>query len=231
MIHMTYSTREDRRKRHKELLRKRLKLPLKFAVILFCFSLVLYLLGLIYPRQVGFYSEKDLLVFSLVLWVIALFIINTSAYILKLKKAEEREIRAEDDILLQGIAFSQSALWIYLNIIQANLFVNILKVFLPTFAVIFYSVRAYAKLKDSNKWRYNSLFLLAIILSISVWVGMGTTSSGLLGKTVIESSGATIDYTVIYLVFLAFSFYVAPATLILLKEELKKRYGLITNTD
>ncbi len=33
------------------------------------------------------------------------------------KKAEESELKLEDDILLQAIAFSQSALWIYLNVV------------------------------------------------------------------------------------------------------------------
>jgi hypothetical protein len=85
------------------------------------------------------------------------------------KKASEKEIKAEDDILLQATAFSQAALWIYLNLIPENENIVFLKWFVPSVAILFYCLRAYGKLKDSNKHRIYSMAVFTLVVSFSIY--------------------------------------------------------------
>ena len=92
-------------------------------------------------------------------------------------QASNKELKIEDDIILQAIAFSQSALWIYLNILPATESINAMKGIVPTAAIVTYGIRAYAKLKNNNVWRYRSTYAVAVIVGISfysfIWALLG----------------------------------------------------------
>jgi hypothetical protein len=133
------------------------------------------------------------------------------------KKADERETKAEDDILLQATAFSQAALWIYLNLITSNWMVDIMKVLVPSLAILFYAFRGYAKLKDSNRWRYRSMFLLAAVVGISLNV-VGISLN-------IMAFSKTVNLWVLAF-FSVFAFVYPWFVVLLARAKLKKRYGL-----
>ncbi len=79
-------------------------------------------------------------------------------------KANTEELRREDDVLLQGTALSQSVFFIYLNLIPSSYIIEILKWTVPIVAISFYAMRAYAKIRDSAKYRYYSIFVLVVIM-------------------------------------------------------------------
>ena len=83
-------------------------------------------------------------------------------------QAGEKELLREDDILLQATSFSQSALWIYLSLVPSSIFLDLMKWAVPSTAIAFYGVRAYAKLKESNVWRLRSVYLLTGIIINSI---------------------------------------------------------------
>ena len=85
----------------------------------------------------------------------------------KVTKANPEEIRREDEVLLQAVAFSQSVLFILVNQtpiedkLQWSLLIAIV-------AVTFYALRAWAKIKDSPKYRYYSMLAFSFITSNTV---------------------------------------------------------------
>ncbi len=79
-------------------------------------------------------------------------------------KATTEELKREDDVLLQSTALSQSVFFIYLNLIPTSRLIDILKWTVPTVAILFYTIRAYAKVKDNARYRYYSVFVLVLIL-------------------------------------------------------------------
>ncbi|MFX0209666.1 MAG: hypothetical protein ACFFDT_27040 [Candidatus Hodarchaeota archaeon] len=90
-----------------------------------------------------------------------------------IKKADKGELRREDDVLLQATGFSQSVLFIYLNLVPPNEIVDVFKFLVPFTAIVFYVLRGYAKIRNSNKYRYYSVrvfvFIIANSLSAIVW--------------------------------------------------------------
>ena len=137
------------------------------------------------------------------------------------KKAYKKELRTEDDILLQATAFSQAALWIYLSLAPSDLVVDIMKAFVPSAAIAFYIVRAYAKLKDNDTWRFYSIYALSIVFGISIGIVFLMTIGKHL-ENIWFIDGVQVGN---YLMSLPLS--QAPlAFALLMKDKIRKRYGL-----
>jgi hypothetical protein len=136
------------------------------------------------------------------------------------KKASERELKAEDDILLQATAFSQATILIILNLIPSNDNTNLFKWLVPVAAITFYGLRAWAKLKNSNKYRYRSMLVFAVVVSFSIsvifLVFLAPFWSGLL---VIDG----VDNSLELVRILVLPPYILP---ILFVGRLRTRYGL-----
>jgi hypothetical protein len=139
----------------------------KDAVVIFCmfFAFFTYAIFLGLRTAQGIFLFMSLEVSVIILNIFILRYLDR----ISIKEASKRELEAEDSIFLQGVAFSQSALWIVLNLITADLSILILKWLIPTLAILSYGVRAYAKLKDNNKWRYYSTITLFLILTSSLY--------------------------------------------------------------
>lgn len=140
------------------------------------------------------------------------------------KKAEESEIKLEDDILLQATAFSQSALWIYINIAPANDFFSAMKWIVPSVAITFYAMRAYGKMKNSNFWRYRSVFALIITITSSITILVWSLTWENLWKYLFIIDG----YDLRGLLYIYF--FIGPVLAIyVIQNNLKERYGLPLN--
>ena len=136
-------------------------------------------------------------------------------------KAREKEIKAEDEILLQATAFSQSALWIYLNIIPSAPPINFMKWIIPPVAILFYlSLRAYAKLKDNKYWRYFSVYILALVFAASLNISLNLAGAQLKGILVIDG----VD-EMNYLFSSAIALFPIISAF-MLRKQIKKRYGV-----
>ncbi len=135
-------------------------------------------------------------------------------------KAREKEIKAEDEILLQATAFSQSALWIYLNIIPSTAPINFMKWMVPTVAILFYCLRAYAKLKDNKYWRYFSVYILALVFAASLNISLNLAGAQLKGILVIDG----VD-EMNYLFSSAIALFPIISAF-MLRKQIKKRYGV-----
>jgi hypothetical protein len=82
----------------------------------------------------------------------------------KIRRAESEELKKEDDVLLQAVALSQSTFFIYLSIIPSSDLVTVFKIIVPTFAVLFYTIRALGKITDNGKCRFWSIWLFFLIV-------------------------------------------------------------------
>lgn len=86
------------------------------------------------------------------------------------KQASPEELKREDDVLLQAVALSQSVFFIYLNLIESSIFVIAFKIIVPIFAVFFYILRGWAKIRNSSRHRYWSIWaLIFIALNTVLW--------------------------------------------------------------
>lgn len=151
-------------------------------------------------------------------WLIgdALAYLDNHFDIFSAKKASSKEVQREDDVLLECMGFLQAAIFVYLSLYPRNsLFVNTLKWSTPLFAVVFYIIRAYAKINDSNKHRYYSIYILCLLVLFDL-MSFANQYSALF---YIFGRDVTISVNVI-IVSSAFGF----ARTILL-EKAKKRYG------
>lgn len=84
------------------------------------------------------------------------------------QKADVTELEREDDFLLQTVGFSQSILFIYLNLVQSNEVVDGLKCFVPIAASAFFFLRGYAKIKDNSRFRYHSIWVLVVVIFLTL---------------------------------------------------------------
>jgi hypothetical protein len=93
---------------------------------------------------------------------------------MKIKPAEKEELKREDDILLQATGFLQSGFFIYTVFFQKTIDIDFVKALIVFTGVIFYILRALAKLKDNNKLRYLSVLiffeLVLTDLAIVMWM-------------------------------------------------------------
>ncbi len=94
--------------------------------------------------------------------VITSLIFKWGKYKAKLKKADEEELKREDDVLLFGIGFLQSTYFLivtrFLQSDQEYLRQISFLIFLTT--VTFYLLRGKAKISNNSKWRYWSMFIV-----------------------------------------------------------------------
>lgn len=84
------------------------------------------------------------------------------------QKADGTELEREDDFLLQTVGFSQSVLFIYLNLVQSNEIVDGLKCLVPIVASVFFFLRGYAKIKDNSRFRYHSIWVLVVVICLTL---------------------------------------------------------------
>jgi hypothetical protein len=134
------------------------------------------------------------------------------------RQAEEEELKREDDILLQSTAFSQSILFIYLTLMEPTELILALKFFIPFFAFLFYTVRAYAKLKNSNQYRFLSMQVLGLVLGISIATLLLPFKASLNMVFQINGEISTIDFTTMVFNSIALGF------LFSMQELFKTRY-------
>jgi len=123
---------------------------------------------LVILNMLGFSSLIFSLIFLVVLMVLGQYIgIKVET---KFAKATQEELNREDDVLLQATAFSQSVLII---IASQMLSENRLSITLLTLTIIvtvaFYTLRAWAKIKNSQKHRYYSMVAFALLSSNSAF--------------------------------------------------------------
>lgn len=127
-------------------------------------------------------TETRTLLFSLCLTAIALGLTDAFVTTLRilgdkmrirfhLKTAEKHELLREDEVLMDLTAFIQGILFIYLGLFQIKRWNNEPLFIFFTFAIpitgiMFYVIRALARIKDSNKLRIISFYFLFIMLSI-----------------------------------------------------------------
>jgi len=132
--------------------------------------LYLVLIGVVVFCLVGFW----LVVFQYLLEMafIVLMIIFGSIIGRKLSgkfiKATPDELQREDDVLLQATAFSQSVLVILLSQLSDEKLRGHVLYFIVLVAITFYGLRAWAKIKDSQKYRYYSMIMFAFVTVNSV---------------------------------------------------------------
>lgn len=82
----------------------------------------------------------------------------------RVKKADPKEIRREDDVLLEAVAFSQSILFVLLSLMQREDRLREALLYLTVMTTLsFYILRAGAKIKDSPKYRYYSMIAFAFL--------------------------------------------------------------------
>ena len=179
---------------------------------------------LIYGLSLGFQTPQGLGTFMFLYalsLIVPIYLSLTFFKSLSIKEASKRELEAEDSIFLQAVAFSQSTLWIILNLIAQDRITAFLKLFVPIAAVLCYSLRAYGKLKNNNKWRYFSVIALFLVFAGS----LGTIIKIILIPTwenlmLIESIDVTESIIISPLALI-------PTILaISIRERLKIRYGL-----
>jgi len=82
----------------------------------------------------------------------------------RIKKADADEIKREDDVLLEAVAFSQSVLFVLLSVMQSeDKLREALLYGTVTTTLAFYTLRAWAKIKDSPKYRYYSMIAFSFL--------------------------------------------------------------------
>lgn len=87
----------------------------------------------------------------------------------KIKEADNEELEKEDDILLQGVGFSQSVLFILANILLISTNEKLrASILIASTTIPFYVIRAFAKLTNNSKYRYYSMGILGFVLAFSV---------------------------------------------------------------
>jgi hypothetical protein len=134
-------------------------------------------------------QEYVLHLFYLLILLIAGIIVGSifrKNFSLKWKKAREVELKTEDSVLLRGMGFFQSTLFIYLRLIEDTApfttspysqFVVLLKWSIPFVTAIFFCVRGFGSIKGSPKHRlYSTLILiqyafLEIIILMVIVIG------------------------------------------------------------
>ena len=132
------------------------------------------------------------------------------------RKASAEELEKEDDVLLQAVAFSQSVLFIYLNLIEGSDVVTAFKIIVPIFAVLFYVLRAWGKITHNAKYRYWSIWLLFFVF-------MNTILAFTYGLITTAMKFEKTDVRVFFLSFVYAGILVGSMRFI--EEVFKKRYG------
>ena len=134
----------------------------------------------------------------------------------KTRQAKCDELKREDDVLLQAVAFSQSVLFVYLSLIDGSDVITGFKIIVPIVAVLFYALRAWGKITDNAKYRYWSIWLLLAIILNTIfalayaWIG-----------TFIVFENTEVPTYITFLLYLT----IVYGSLRFVEEIFKKRYG------
>jgi hypothetical protein len=86
----------------------------------------------------------------------------------KIAKATQEELNREDDILLQATAFSHAVLVILLSQLSSERLKGAILYLVVVVGVTFYALRAWAKIKNSQKYRYYSMIIFAFLTANAV---------------------------------------------------------------
>lgn len=93
------------------------------------------------------------------------------------KRVSAKELQREDDALLQVVAFSQSILFLIVTLtMKEEISKLVLSVLIAASAVIFFSLRTWAKIKNSAKYRYYSMVVLALVIANNVFGLLGAVT-------------------------------------------------------
>ena len=136
--------------------------------------------------------------------------------------ASQDELLREDEVLMEATAFLQGIIFIYLNLIPSvtNSFATTLKWSVPIFGVLFYILRAYARIKQSGKFRYYSIYVFVhmIFFDVSAFVASYTPHFYIAGVDIMYPLLSSFPV-------LIFSFLQST-----LAEQAKARYGISKTT-
>ena len=132
------------------------------TIFLITFYFYLFLIGLGYQIVQGLAKSGIQLGIALSLGLVGVVIgkkLNS-----RITKADEEEVKREDDVLLEAVGFSHSVLLLIVNLflIEQSAIFSILII---TSSVGFYSLRGWAKIKNSQKLRYLSMYFLSVAIS------------------------------------------------------------------
>lgn len=134
----------------------------------------------------------------------------------KMKEADEEELQREDDIYIKAVTFSQSTLFIYLNLISMTSTLQFyLKWLIITTAVLFFVMRGYAKIKCSPKYRFWSTILGIFIPLLNSYYFIPRFLPH------IEISG----FPIILALWLIMSFIFSLFVVVTVSDGFKTRYG------
>lgn len=129
----------------------------------------------------------------------------------KVTEAPLEEIQREDDVLLEAVAFSQSILFVLLSLMQSedNLQRLLLTGTVMT-TVAFYAIRAWAKIRNSPKYRYYSMIAFAVLFGNSV-------------ASILKLSFNIPDD---FIIIMSMAYSTVALSLVIIAEKVfKKRYG------
>lgn len=130
--------------------------------------LFLYSMGMFYQT-----SSVLLILLGGFFVIFPLFVLEkviTQRLSVRVTKASLEELQREDDVLLQAVAFSQTILFFFVNLtIQEETAKYLLSAMIAVFAILFYILRAFGKIRDSPKYRYHSMNVFALLSGTSVY--------------------------------------------------------------
>lgn len=143
---------------------------------------------------------------------VAAFSTRISQSVAKHLRMEERfrtvtleELRREDDVLLAGIGPFQATLLFIVNLFRDIKGIQIINALVILSVVVFYLIRASAKLKDNNRLRFSSIVILGTLAVIDLVIIMQVFS---------------FDFQILYFSSIALIFLVS-----LIFASLKSRYS------
>ena len=137
----------------------------------------------------------------------------------KVAEADAEELKREDDVFLQGVAFSQTVLFFLVNLVVTEIGLRtLLGGMIAIFAVSFYVLRAVSKVKNNSRFRYYSMFFFSLVVSDTV-VSTFASIAFLLSKEWINSE---INWISVIIVFMS----IATSFRELVQKIFKKRYGI-----
>lgn len=117
--------------------------------------IVLLIVPIFYTHNLIVYLQLFGLLFLLIplIVIVAGMLIQISKPFQNMTEASENSLRREDDVFLQGVGFSQSTLFIILNLegITVTPLAQLWKWAIPPIAIVFFLLRGYAKISESQR--------------------------------------------------------------------------------
>jgi hypothetical protein len=151
---------------------------------------------------------------------IGLDVVVTEPLSKKAGEAPQGELQREDDVLLQAVAFSQTVLFFFVNIISVEVEIRmILGGMIAVFTIIFYILRAVAKIKNNSKYRYYSMFVLSFVISNTITTILTLITGLTVSRELINSIINLIAVSSVY-------YSISESFADLTRNVFKKRYGI-----